>query len=260
MKAEEKFHCGGWRGFCKPECRNDFTSLDAWLTAPPGECVVYYPCREVRRLKLQSGGVAYAKIIRALTDAGLQHREWFSWCKWVFRPSRAIATWRISVKLREAGFGCPEPLLAVRRRDCGYPTDIFVAAEVPFPDLWQDDSLSPELLAQFLGGGLADFHRAGFAHGDCILRNLCREPESNRIVYLDNDRTWQPPAPVRRHYQMRNLAQMTYSILKRFDDTALSRAFLDAYLRAGSGIALNGANIEKLIDGAIRRKQRNRKS
>lgn len=260
MSTSGTFSLGRWRGLVKDDCRNDFTDLDQWLTSPPGDCVVQYPCREVRRLQLTGGRVAYAKIIRALTDAGLQKRELFSWGKWVFRPSRAIATWHISRKLLAAGFLCPEPLLAVRRRDYGYPTDIFVSAEVPFPDLWADETMQPDELAKFVGSQLAEFHQAGFAHGDCILRNMCREPELNRLVYLDNDRTWRPCRIYRRHYQMRNLAQMTYSFLKRFDNTAISRAFLDAYNADGKGITLNETEFQKLIDGAIRRKNLKRKS
>ncbi|MBO7742319.1 MAG: hypothetical protein J6S21_07165 [Victivallales bacterium] len=260
MTAKQSFSCGGWRGRAALEHQGDFQQLDQWLHSPPGECVVWYPCREVRRLQLSDGSVAYAKIIRALTDAGLERKEWFSWCKWVFRPSRAIATWRISLRLLAHGFLCPRPLLAARRRERGYPTDIFIAAEVPFPDLWHDDTLPPAQLADFVGRELAAFHEAGFAHGDCILRNLCREPHRDRLIYLDNDRTWAPPCFVRRHYQMRNLAQMAYSFLKRFEDTAISESFLNAYRGTGKGISLSDNNIAKILSGAIRRKNRNRKS
>ena len=247
-------HAQGWNGLAATQ---EFAALaerlDDWLARSPGTLVVRYDSRYVRRIDLPSGTV-YLKHIRALTDAGLDGREWLSWCKWVFRPSRALATWRISRRLLEAGFRCPEPLLAVRRRRRLYPTDVFISAAIPYPDLWQDASLPPAELARFLAAELARFHDAGFAHGDCILRNLCRDTAASRLVFLDNDRTWQPPALLRRHYQRRNLAQLAYSLLRRYDgQPEAARLFLDAYA-ASPGAAPCAP--QAILDQALRRLQK----
>ncbi len=220
------FQSGKWRGYADEAFAAQFHDLDQWLADNPGEVVVSYASREVRRVTLTATNqVVYLKIIRGLTDAGFARKEWFSWCKWVFRPSRAIHTMAISEAMLDAGFLCAVPLLAARRRDGIYPTDIFVSADVNSADLWQESPLQPPELVTFLAEQLNRFHQAGFAHGDCILRNLALR--DSQLVYLDNDRTWRPPALFRRHYQKRNLAQLSYSILKRYKDEGLSRLFLD---------------------------------
>lgn len=244
------FHSGQWRGFVAEGCEGDFGALDEWTAAPPGEIVVSYASRDVCRITLNSGRVAYAKIIRALTDGGLTGKDWFSWAKWHFRPSRALATWRISQKLLAAGFRCPQPLLAVRKRTRCTPTDIFVSAGISAPDLWAEFSISPEALA----AELARFHRAGFAHGDCILRNICRDNATGELIYLDNDRTWRPPALFRAHYQRRNLAQLVYSLIKHENSTAAAEKFLAAYPGLSRRIH------DRLLAGALQRYNRNRKN
>ncbi len=204
-------------------------SLDAWLAANPGDIVVKYASREVRRIRI-GDRIVYCKLIRALTDAGYRGEEWFSWCKWVLRPSRAIQAYRVSEALLNHGLECAEPLLAVRRRIGLIPTDIFITAEVPFIDLWQDSSITTEKLISLLASETARLHQCGFAHGDYILRNLCHNPKSGHIVLLDNDRTWRPPVFLRKHYFERNLAQMAYSLLKRDDGNAeTARQFLHEY-------------------------------
>ncbi|MBQ4480541.1 MAG: hypothetical protein II943_07875 [Victivallales bacterium] len=224
-----RFHSkDGWNGLATDELwQQEFQRLDDWLKGHPGKTVVSYPSREVRRVETPHG-VIYLKYIRALTDAGLAHQEWFSWAKWVFRPSRALATWRISQKLLAAGFACPVPVLAARRRLKGYPNDIFASLEIPRPNLWDEPGDVTELV-RILAEETARFHEAGFAHGDFILRNLCLNPSTRHLIFLDNDRTWRPLPPFRGHYQRRNLAQMAYSLLRRFEDVAVPHAFLREY-------------------------------
>ena len=236
------FQSSGWHGLVANDAwAKLFQELDAWLAANPGKMVVHYDSRDVRRIETPLG-VIYLKDIRALTDAGLHRKELFSWLKWVCRPSRALETWEASQALLEKGFLCPQPVLAVRRRVGGIPQDIFVSAEVPLPNLWDvlPDGFTDSTLAEFLADELRSLHQAGFVHGDCILRNLCFDGRRKKLVYLDNDRTWRPPAILRKHLQRRNLAQMAYSILKRFGEEA-SRHFLEHYAKAAhwpSGSAL----------------------
>ena len=223
------FSGDGWKGLIADEIwhQETFQGIDRWLEANPGKTVVSYPSREVRRVETPHG-VIYLKYIRALTDAGLAGRDWFSWLKWVCRPSRALATWRISQRLLAEGFACPVPVMAMRRRRRGYPHDLFVSLEVPRPNLWDEPGDVTELV-RILAEETARFHAAGFAHGDYILRNLCLNPATRHLVFLDNDRTWRPLPPFRRHYQRRNLAQMAYSLLRRFEAIEVPRAFLREY-------------------------------
>ena len=230
MKNGLHYHTeNGWDGYVSDEAWQEvFRDLDTWLQVHPGTTIVAYPSREVRRVETPLG-VVYLKYIRALTDAGLTGREWFSWAKWVFRPSRALATWRISQKLLAEGFACPVPVLAVRRRRHGYPNDLFVSLEIPRPNLWDEPGDSPDELIRLLAAETTRFHEAGFAHGDFILRNLCLNPSTRHLVFLDNDRTWRPMPGLRWHYQKRNLAQMAYNLLRRFETIEVPHAFLQEY-------------------------------
>ena len=239
-----RFHSeDGWNGLVADELwQQEFYRLDEWQDGHPGTTVVSYPSREVRRVETPLG-VIYLKYIRALTDAGLTGSEWLSWAKWVFRPSRALATWRISQKLLAEGFACPVPVLAVRRRQHGYPNDLFISLEISRPNLWDEPGDAPEL-ASILAKETARFHDAGFAHGDFILRNLCLNPSTRHLIFLDNDRTWHPLPGIRGHYQHRNLAQMTYSLLRRFGDNRIPLDFLNEYQRLTGRISgTDAANI-----------------
>lgn len=229
MESFVPFESGPWKGFCSASWLDVFRDTESWLQENPGETVVHYPCRDVRRI-VTSRGTIYLKHIRALTDKGLARTEWFSYLKWVLRPSRAVGAWKAAVAMDAAGLDCPVPLLAARKREKGYPTDIIVTAEVPFPDCWnQLPGKSPAEVAKTVAHAAALLHARKFAHGDFILRNLCLDTTCSRIVYLDNDRTWLPPFFVRRHYQRRNLAQMAYSLATKYGDLEPVRLFLVDY-------------------------------
>lgn len=252
------FESDGWHGLARsPDDASFFSPLDRWLSSHPGVTVVHYPSREVRCIEIP-GGRVFCKIIRALTDSGLRGEEWFSWCKWVFRPSRSIAAFRISEALLDAGLECAEPLLAVRRRNGLIPTELFITRGVPYPDLWQEPGMPSGELADFLAVAAAGMHDAGFAHGDYILRNLCRNPDTNQAILLDNDRTWRPPPLLRRHFFRRNLAQMCYSLLRRFDpDEAPAHRFLAGY--AGQRHSLSSARQDAILASCRRRLQERRR-
>ena len=103
----------------------------------------------------------------------------------------------------------------------------------------------------------ARFHDAGFAHGDFILRNLCLNPATRHLVFLDNDRTWRPLPPIRRHYQRRNLAQMAYSLLRRFETIEIPRVFLSEYQRLTG--KLSNETVARILRGAEKRLANRRK-
>jgi len=229
METFVPFASGAWRGYCSADWQEIFRDLETWLQENPGEMVVHYPCRDVRRIATPRGTI-YSKYIRALTDKGLVRKEWFSYLKWVLRPSRAVGAWRAAVAMAAAGLDCPVPILAARKREKGYPTDIIVTPEVPFPDCWNLlPGETPAQVAKTVAHAAALLHVRDFAHGDFILRNLCLDTNTNRIVYLDNDRTWLPPCFVRHHYQRRNLAQMAYSLATKYNDLEPVRLFLKDY-------------------------------
>ena len=252
------FHSNGWNGYVAgSKWKELFLDLDKWLADNPGELIVRYPCRDVRKVTTPLG-VVYVKDIRALTDAGYYHRDLFSLAKWIFRRSRAVETWNASKTLIRKGFLCPVPLLAVRRRKRITPRDVFISAEVPLPNLFDHlpKGMNGTILAEMLADEIRRLHRSGFAHGDCILRNVCYDEKNRRIAYLDNDRTWLPPAFLRRHYQCRNLAQMAYSLLKRFGE-ASCKHFLEFYSkRAGWPSA---AAIKSMHATALKRRNKKKK-
>lgn len=249
------FSSNEWKGYVAgPEWGELFRHLNKWLAHNPGETIVHYDCRDVRKITTPLG-VVYLKDIRALTDAGMHGRDIFSWLKWVFRRSRAIETWNASQQLRKKGFLCPKPLLAVRRRNGLIPQDIFVSAEVAIPSLWDSTpkGMDPKRIAEMLADEIRRLHRAGFAHGDCILRNLCYDEKRHRLAYLDNDRTWEPPAALRASQQQRNLSQMAYSLLKRFGEAA-SMHFLEMYARKAGWPSRT--EIRSIQAAAIKRRNR----
>ncbi len=229
METYIPFQSGPWKGRCAKGWEDLFRDTEKWLAENPGTVVVKYPCREVRRIETPQG-VVYLKYIRALTDAGLSRKDLFSHLKWVLRPSRALCVWRASVALEAAGLECPMPVLAARKRIHGYPHDIIITREVPAKDCRaMPPGETPQEAAERIAQAAADLHAAGFAHGDFIMGNICVNPATGRFSYLDNDRTWRPKWPVRRHYQRRNLAQMGYSIARKFAAMAPCRAFLAKY-------------------------------
>ena len=249
------FQSKGWKGFAaSQEWADLFKNLDRWLIENPGEMVVHYDSRDVRKVVTPLGTV-YVKEIRALTDAGLHHRDLFSWFKWIFRGSRAIDTWHASRQLLRKGFLCPMPILAVRKRFGITPKDIFISAEIPYANLWDHmpKGMDVQKLVNLLANAIVKLHQAGFAHGDCILRNLCYDEIGHKIAFMDNDRTWMPPLPVRQMQQQRNLAQMAYSILKRFGESS-SMAFLTTYAQKAGWP--NNSTIKSIQNAAIKRRNR----
>lgn len=254
------FRSGKWRGYALAAWADEFASLDDWLQRG-GEDIVVHKSRFVQRRAL-AGKTVYLKYIYALTDAGLEGRELFSFLKWYCRPSRALAFWRISRQLLDHGFRCAVPVLAARRRSGkGYPNDIIVTAEVPFPTLEEvlTGKTEDECRAIIANAArqLREFHAAGFVHGDCILRNICLDDEK-RLVYLDNDRTKRPSCLNFFCSWKRNLAQFGYSLRRcRPELPGLLACFYDTYFADGNKpqalVARQTAAIEKRLAARLRR-------
>lgn len=246
MADSKNYRSGAWHGVVANEWRDELAQLDRWLAEHPGEVVATYPSRRVTRVKTARGNV-YIKEIFALTDTGLKGKDIVSWLKWVFRPSRAVQAFAVSDLLLNSGINCAKPVLGARKRSGSlYPTDIFITEEVNAPILAdiltkEKDPARLNKLVFTLGRELCRLHRSGFVHGDCILRNICLEPNSTvhcvdnqvgTIYYLDNDRTkykdwycfWISPR--------RNVAQLGYSIMRITNDSSLTKIFLNSYCEA----------------------------
>ncbi|NLF92716.1 MAG: hypothetical protein GX564_02415 [Oligosphaeraceae bacterium] len=255
-----KYTSGSWQGYIAADWQNTIPELEPWLAAHPGQLVVSYPSREVRRIETPRG-VLYAKIIRGLTDPGLTGRDPGSFLKWYCRPSRALATWRISWQILAAGFRCARPVLAVRRRSgCGYPTDIFISEDVQAQALSDRLPQTPAAaadLAAILGRELAAFHRAGFGHGDCILRNLCLDSES-RLIFLDNDRSKRLSRFWPFRACRRNLAQLGYSARRLGLPEAFVQKMFSAYAQAAAWPAARTAAETAALLSAISRRLQQR--
>ena len=181
-QVEIPYSSGRWHGHIAADWQAEFQDFEHWQFEHAGDTVVSYRSRKVCRVQTPRGTL-YVKTIWGLTDAGMTGRDPLSFLKWVFRPSRALAAWRISQRLLDAGFHCARPVLAIRRRSlAGYPTDVFISEEVSAPVLSEvlpNFSAEQQLdLARLLGRELQKFHAAGFVHGDCILRNLCLNPDN----------------------------------------------------------------------------------
>lgn len=252
------FNAGGWRGHVLSGWKDIFSGLDAWLAQSNGERIVHLPSRQVWRAETP-GGAVFVKVIYQASEAKGLFRRAFASMKWVLRPSRAAATLRISQALLNAGFECPLPLLAARRRSrAGWPVDVFVSAECRETMLYDRMPLLERGQIESLLRGVAielnRFHRAGFVHGDCIPPNLALNGKGG-LVFFDNDRTTQAPWFRPRYAQRRNLIQFGYRLTRQLQDISYFDLFLTAYFEAGQGAAANPKD-RKYIVRAVRQRLR----
>ncbi|MFA6816895.1 MAG: lipopolysaccharide kinase InaA family protein [Lentisphaeria bacterium] len=233
MKPYIVYNNYGWKGYIAEEWQDDWKNIGLWMSDNPGKIIVKYKSREVRKIKT-SRGVVYLKDIYALTDAGMAGKDWLSWMKWYCRPSRARATFMVSQKMLSDGILCAEPLAGLRMRSSsGLPRDIFISREVHGEILSQklaalEEKRKIHEIIRSVARQLELFHRKGYVHGDCLLRNLAFSSDG-KLIYLDNDRT-----KYDRWYKLfcrkkRNLAQLGYSILRVTNRRENLNIFLEEY-------------------------------
>ncbi|SCY01433.1 lipopolysaccharide kinase InaA family protein [Pseudomonas flexibilis] len=252
------FNAEGWRGLVLAGWEDVFAKFDTWLAESEGARIVNLPSRQVWRTETPKG-VVFVKVIYRASEVKGPLRGTFASLKWLLRPSRALATLRISESLLNAGFECPVPVLAARRRTrTGWPVDVFISAERRETNLYD----------QMLGLGCAEiksllnrvapelnrFHRAGFVHGDCISPNLALN-EAGRLIFFDNDRTSRAPLFRPRYAQRRNLIQFGHRLTNQLGSTEYFEFFLENYVAAGSGAAAGSREILG-IHRAVRDRQR----
>jgi len=233
MSSIQPYRSGNWRGIIDPQWQEPLSDLDQWLRDHPGAKVVAKKSRTVSRVETPNG-VIYVKIIHRLQERGSAWKMLFAGIKWLFRPSRAIATFQITDAMLDKGIGCPEPILAARRRNAlGWPEDVFICREVPYPTLLSlfnttDNIPSRDALLANAAHGIAALHNQGFIHGDCIPGNLCLAPDQS-LCFLDNDRTQPMPLMLRRRARLNNVVQFLSRLPPNTQQGDVFTLFLDSY-------------------------------
>lgn len=261
MPIDSRYTSGSWKGRVAANWREKLQNFEQWNRDHAGEIVVSYRSRKVSRVHTPKG-ILYVKTIWGLTDPGMTGKDPLSFLKWVFRPSRALAAWRVSQRLLEAGFLCARPVLAVRQRSSfGYPTDVFISEEVAAPllsDILPNMSESEqEKLALLLGRELRKFHAAGFVHGDCILRNICLTSDE-KLVYLDNDRSKGKGITTIFSRSKRNLAQIGYSARRCGAKAEFPVLLFEEYARQAGWSPVQSQKLIKRLCTGIEKRLQNR--
>ena len=257
------FEQDGWRGLIA----EGFTlpSVEAFLAEGGQTLLVESPCRTVAHHSLGRTSPVYAKLMRAQNDTAFQKREFWAHWKWANGPSRAIHILHVSAEMLRDGFHCPEPLLAVRKREPnGWHKNLLVTAEVLAPTLEKsldntNDESEREALVREAAKALFQFHAKGYVHGDFLPRNCCLDRVTGQFFFLDNDKTfhWRHLRPFWM-LRKRNLEQFAYNLMRRegFQEChdSLARAFLEEYG------ALSGKSINRAYQNALSRWQHHRHS
>jgi hypothetical protein len=226
------YNAKGWQGQIENNWQSIFIDIGNWLEENPGLKIVDQPSREVRKIETTQG-VVYAKIMRRANNSeGL--RKIPPTLKWYLRPSRALAIMRISQELLSAGFDCPIPILAARRRSkTGWPEDISISLEchgVTIKDRLKtlNDVEESQPMLDVVAAEIYRFHQAGFVHGDCIPGNLALT-DDKKIIFFDNDRTVRHPFRPLQYIQRRNLIQFGFRLTHQMNTLDPFRTFLETY-------------------------------
>lgn len=256
MPCYLSFNAEGWKGQVLAGWEDVFTGFDGWLASSVDECVVNLSSRQVWRSDTPKGALFVKVIYRASEAQGLARRA-FAALKWLLRPSRALAIQRVSQAMLEAGFECPMPVLAVRRRSAtGWPVDVFISAECGDANLCDQLPGLPreeiEALLARVAIELNRFHRAGFVHGDCIPANLALNAQG-RLVFFDNDRTVRHPWLRERYAQRRNLIQFGYRLTRQLGDMTYFEQFLYAYVEAAEVAAADFGDMQDILQAVRKR-------
>lgn len=239
MSSIQPYRSGSWRGVVHPQWQEPLSDFDQWLRDHPGAKVLAKKARTVSRVETPNG-VIYVKIIHRLQERGSAWKMLFSGIKWLFRPSRAAATFRITDAMLAKGIGCPAPILAARRRNAvGWPEDIFICREVPYPSLSSllkaaDNAAARDAIIANAAQGIAALHNKGFIHGDCIPGNLCLAPDQS-VFFLDNDRTCPIPLLGKRRARLANVIQFLTRLPLPMQQNDIFALFLDSYRQASAG-------------------------
>ncbi|MGI5922662.1 MAG: hypothetical protein GX945_01615 [Lentisphaerae bacterium] len=252
------YRSGDWRGIVHPYWQSSLSDLDRWLDDNPGTKVVAKKARSVTRVETPNG-VIYVKILHRLQERGSAWKMLISGIKWLLRPSRAIDTFWITDAMLDKGILCPEPILAARRRNAlGWPEDVFICREVPYPSLLSllnaaDDASARDAMLVNAAQGIAALHNQGFIHGDCIPGNLCLAPDQS-IFFLDNDRSSRMLPLGKRRARLANVVQFLARLPLSMQQNDVFALFLDSYRQASATICPIGAGAMNRLTRKLQRR------
>lgn len=113
----------------------------------------------------------------------------------LFRGSRGVNAWRVSIRMFEGGIAVPEPLVYFEDRRWGFWRDgyllmEFVEGAADFRKVWTGSERPLRMeLAGKAGAAIGGLHKKRFVHGDLKWYNiLCKgEGESLFLVFSDLD-------------------------------------------------------------------------
>lgn len=246
------FRDGRWNGHILDGWQETFRDMDTWLAQNPGDSIVRFPSREVRRVETSRGGVYVKLLYNGSESSGLNKPA--TALKWLLKPSRALAIFNISNDILRQGFLCPRPLVAARHRTrWGWPTDLFVSEECLDPTVAQRLQANPgeEAIRDLLSHTAVElhrFHQAGFIHGDCTPYNLALNAQ-NKLVLFDNDRTVRNPLRSRRQ-RHRSLATFGLRLAQLTQSLEPFQFFLTRYAEAtGSAPGpMTATHLQRVLD------------
>lgn len=159
----------------------------------------------LRRLSLPSGPV----LLRPYLHGGLLR---FVTGKRFFDRARPFRELCLAADFRASGLPAPEPIAAAAfGGSFGYRL-YYLAREIPGVDLFaflgsEKDSERRRRILHATGEALRGLHDVGWVHADLHPKNLLLEEGTQRIHFLDLDRSWrQVPLPY--DARMRNLARL----------------------------------------------------
>lgn len=228
-----------WKGLIQRDWASQFPMNQdplTWMTAQPYERTRYRLSRQIYRVQTNNG-LVYLKVILGLNERSMQpRRPLMDRLKWQLRPSRALATFKVSQAMLARDIWCPAPLLAAREHRGSQSREIFIAQAVDLPGLGMrlvdaPDDASRIAMVRSIAPHIARLHAERFIHGDLLPNNLHVTDDLQRVCFMDNDRTRQWPCALPWFVLRRNLAQMSFRLL-RHQGEDVTRAFVQAYADA----------------------------
>ena len=255
------FRAGGWRGFIDPSWRTPERLADplASMLALPHRTIKDEPDKQVFRVDDRGAGRVYVKHVSInIANVGAVR-----YLKRVLLRSRAVATLRVTEQLRRAGLAAPRVLLAAHMHKNHAAHDLLITRAAEGDTLKQiltDAGTDRQAMRDALrvtAQRVADFHRAGFIHGDLLTGNIILTPDRDNIVLLDNDRTRRPLIATGRE-RRRNIAQLATRI--RRHGLWATRYFVRSYCdAAGFDHAASRRMQHRVIPTASRRRREHRR-
>jgi len=213
------FSASGWRGWIANEWKQHLTPTDPLiaLREPPHEMIKDRPSSRLWKVEFGDESI----FVKYMTAANDRRRSFMDDLKWRYRPSRAIAMLKVTIRMSAAGLHVPYILFAARRRHAGLTEDLLVMREVQGTTLAEFLQINPiaakaHQILSMVGQRIAQLHQLRIMHGDLLPQNLILIDDENNLVWLDNDRTRVKTGFMPPHIYQRNLAQIIYRLLSDY--------------------------------------------